>query len=543
MAVRDRRLAALILFAALAILHSWPLAGDLAHLSRYDNPDAELNTWIVAWVAHVLPIAPLRLFEATIFHPEAHTLAYADHLLVQALMGAPFLWLGVSPVAVHNGLIILGLALSGAAMCLLMMRWTGSAAAGIVAGLLYGFNAHVLTRFVHLQAQHVEFYPVILYALDRVLARSATGVLRNRHVWLLAAALVLQSLCSGYLLAFSVFTVFAALVVRPGDWLGPGRLAAATRTFAACAVSAVVIAPFLWPYYEVARDQGLARTIDEVRLYSASWLDYLSTGGRLHYAWWSHRIVDPHTSLFPGVTALVLTGIAIGSGAAWRDSRARTAVAAGVIGLALSFGPALPGYTWLFEHVPLIAALRNAARWGWLALAAISILAGFGAAQLFAAIERRGHSVAIAAVLTCALVTAESIRTPVGFTRFEGFPRIYDRLAGNQHLVLVEFPIFGAHLVTENGRYVLNNTRYFKPLIEGYSGFQPPAFEARAARLRAFPDTAAIDELHTLGVTHVMVHHDAFTIEAGSDALDRVRAVDRLELIAEEDGISLYRLH
>jgi len=40
-------------------------------------------------VAHILPRAPLRLFEAPIFYPDAHTLAYSEHLLVPSLMGAP----------------------------------------------------------------------------------------------------------------------------------------------------------------------------------------------------------------------------------------------------------------------------------------------------------------------------------------------------------------------------------------------------------------------------------------------------------------------
>ena len=56
-ALRNRRLAALAFFAAMAVLHSWPLASDPSHLARLDNHDAELNTWIVAWVAHALPRA------------------------------------------------------------------------------------------------------------------------------------------------------------------------------------------------------------------------------------------------------------------------------------------------------------------------------------------------------------------------------------------------------------------------------------------------------------------------------------------------------
>lgn len=96
----NRWLATLGLFGVLAVVHSWPLASDLAHLSRLDNDDAALNTWIVAWTAHILPLAPWRLFEAPIFYPESHTLAYADHLFVPSVMGAPLLWAGASPVLV-----------------------------------------------------------------------------------------------------------------------------------------------------------------------------------------------------------------------------------------------------------------------------------------------------------------------------------------------------------------------------------------------------------------------------------------------------------
>ena len=43
---------------------------------------------------HQLPRDPLHLFDANIFHPERNTLAFSEHMLPQALMGAPLLWLG-----------------------------------------------------------------------------------------------------------------------------------------------------------------------------------------------------------------------------------------------------------------------------------------------------------------------------------------------------------------------------------------------------------------------------------------------------------------
>lgn len=518
--------AVLLFFAFMAVLHSWPLASDPTHLGRLDSDDASLNTWVIAWVAHILPRDPLHLFEAPIFFPEPHTLAYSEHLFVPALMGAPLWWLGASPVLEHNLLLIAGLALSGWAMALVISRWTGSLPAGLIAGLIYAFNAHVLTRLSHLQAQHVEFFPLMLYAFDRVLVEGT-----RRGAVLLAGAFVLQALCSDYLLVFAAFALVAAALVRGPEWWRPQGARARTALLVAAAISVAAVGPFLWPYYEVSRDQGLVRSVSDVARYSAGWRDYLTTGGRLHYALWSHNFFEHHTALFPGLTALALAGIAIGNGDAWRNRRARMALAFGAVGIVLSFGPTLPEYAWLHEHVPPLGGLRNAARWGWLWLAAVALLAGFGAARL---------RPAMTAVIGL-LVTIESLRTPVGYTRFDGLPRIYDRVAAEHDVVLAEFPFHFGAMVHLNGPYVLANTRYFRPLVNGYSGFQTATYEARGRDLNTFPSSRALAELKALGVTHVTVHRNQFRRRNGEASLAAIDTVEELVPIAEADGIRLYR--
>ena len=83
------RLGSLALFVLLAILHTWPLATNPGRLSRNDTADTIHHEWILAWDAHQLASDPGRLFDANIFYPERDTLAYSDHLLPQAVMGAP----------------------------------------------------------------------------------------------------------------------------------------------------------------------------------------------------------------------------------------------------------------------------------------------------------------------------------------------------------------------------------------------------------------------------------------------------------------------
>lgn len=532
MAVRNHRLAALALFVALAILHSWPLASNPAGLARLDNHDAELNTWIISWVPHVLASSPLDLFEAPIFYPEHHSLAFSEHMFVPSLIGAPLIWAGVSPVLVYNLLIMFGFALSGFAMYWVMAAWTGCQSAALVAGLAYAFNAHVLTRFVHLQAMHVEFFPIVLYAFDRVLTER-----RKRDVVLLAVAFVLQSLCSNYLMVFTTYALVACAIVR---WRESGI--SKERLLLAAVIAIILLAPFLWPYYQVDEAYGLARPVDVVTQYNAGWRDYLVTGGRLHYAWWSHTLYEGRTALFPGITVLTLALIALyvelrGQTPKF-NTRIRMAVAIGVVGVAFSLGTSLPGYAALHDTLPLLSGLRNVARWGWLALAAASMLAGFGVAAL----ERsnRARWPLIAATL-CLLITVEAIRTPIGYTPFNGIPKIYDRFAG-QPVVVAEFPFYSGASVAENGRYVLANTRYFRPLLNGYSGFHPEPFLARGRALNSFPSEQALAELKIAGVTDVLVHVDAFRDRYREAALKAIDTITSLEFVVEEDGIRLYRL-
>jgi hypothetical protein len=214
-------------------------------------------------------------------------------------------------------------------------------------------------------------------------------------------------------------------------------------------------------------------------------------------------------------------------------------VAIGLLGVAFSFGTSLPGYALLHGILPLLSGLRNVARWGWLALAAIAILAGFGVA----AIERRQWArMRIVMVAIALLVTVEALRTPVGYTPVYDIPRIYDRLAGQPDAVVAEFPFYSGASVSLNGPYVLANTRYFKPLLNGYSSFHPESFEKRGRALNSFPSEAALAELKVARVTHLFVHAQAFERRYGRKALDAIDTITTLQLETAEDGIRLYRL-
>ncbi len=527
----QRELGVLALFVALTAFHTWPLASAPGRWSRNDNGDALLNEWAVAWVAHQLPRDPIHLFDANIFCPERRTLAFSEHLVVQATMVAPVMWVGGSAVLAHNLALLAGFALTGWAMCFVISRWTGSRMAGLVAGSLAAFNAHTLTRLAHLQAQHLEFLALALFAFDRLLATP-----RVRHALAMGGWVALQSLTSIYFLLFTAVAMIAAAAVRPAEWMGRRFRRVAPLVLAGAAAAGAVLLPFLFMYWAVRRDHTVVRTLKEVALFSASVRDYLSTGALVHWGWSQH--VWTGNALFPGVIATILALVAIVSGIAWKDRRARMWLAIGVATFTLSLGTNVPFYGWLFRHVPLFDAIRAVNRFGQFALVALAALAGFGAAFVLARVGSRKLAAAVGLSLV-ALVNAEAWRGPIHYTAFEGIPPLFRTLAGVRGAVVAYVPFWWfSGEIGLNGVYMLASTENWKPMLTGYSGFVPSSARRSIEALKSFPSDESLEYLRHAGVTHVVV--DSHNLRP--PVLERISRTDALRRWTSDERFTIYEL-
>jgi hypothetical protein len=292
----------------------------------------------MAWVARTLPTDPLHLFDADIFYPEKRTLAYPEPLLVQGVLAIPIVRLGASPVLAYNLVLLAGFALTGWAAGLLALRMTGSLAAAVVGGSIAAFNAQSLVRLPHIQAQHLEFLPLALFAFDRVLEHG-----RVKHAVLLGVAVALQALASIYALIFTAWALSCAAAVRVREWIGPGRWRITALLIIAAGIAALLLAPVLHPYYLLSKEYGLRRSVVESRQFASTWTDYLYTGSRVHYALWSHAFDKSAEANFPGIVALALAICGVAAG--WRSDRyVRMSVAIVVGAVFLSVAPRLPGF-------------------------------------------------------------------------------------------------------------------------------------------------------------------------------------------------------
>ena len=341
-----------------------------------------------------------------------------------------------------------------------------------------------------------------------------------------------------------------------------GRLRESAVWIALAGVTcAVLLLPVLWPYAELARTQGLVRGLGETQACAATWTDYFFTGSRLHFDAWSYRFKDSSDANFPGLVVAALAVVGLVSG--WRrgpHARMWLAVVAGSV--LLSALPQMPGFAWLHAHVPALGAIRCYSRAGQMALVGMGVLAGTGrrgswgacagafrARALHAGARRptpprgtgaraaRARGLALAIVLVAA-VNLEALRAPLWYRDYPGVPAIYGTLR-DQPGAVIELPFYGRGGFFGNAGYMINATRHRRPLVNGYSGFAPPGFEATAQMMRAFPREDALQLLETLGVTHVVVHRATAPMQRRRALID---ASPRLQLAAEQDGIAVYRI-
>ena len=140
-------------------------------------------------------------------------------------------------------------------------------------------------------------------------------------------------------------------------------------------------------------------------------------------------------------------------------------------------------------------------------------------------------------LLLIGVVTIEALRAPMGFVRAPAVPPIYEQI-GTGDGAVVEVPLYGGRRVSDNARYLVYATRHFRPLVNGYSGFESAAARSRAERWRRFPDADILDEMRAIGVTDIVVH----LADVPAAQADAAAAEPRLVLEGDDGERRLYRL-
>ena len=499
-------------FSLLTLLVFRPTLSEVAHTAPAFHglvADALLLMWATSHVSRALFVDPLHLFEAGIYYPAHHALAFGDHMIGQALVGLP-VWLATrNPVLEYNVLALASYALGATAMFLYVREAIGGVAPALTAGLVYAFTPFRFHSPLWLQVLFTPFMPLALLFWVRFLR---TLAVTDWALWVLCW--VAHGLMGMYLALYFGLTMtilaLLALVAAPGRSTRRLRLGVLLAPLATLGL----LAPTLWPYLVLRLTQGHVR---EVGLDTP--LSFFLPGpGTL-----SGRLagLEGFAQFGPGlvVGALGVLGLVAGGvRARVEGSHRRFLWQAHTLGLVTTLCLILVPMRFQLA-IPGLDMLRNTDRAFFVSLLFIAVFVGEGVAWLTA--RPRTPRLRAAVALALLVVLFVDMGTP---------PRERKRLPLGREIPpaygwLGELPADQVVYEQLNGPEALALSMYFgifhrRRLVDGYSGFTSPGAAYLTQQLFHFPEADALRLLDRIGVGHVLSHFP--TPEAAEAAVTRL---------------------
>lgn len=263
------------LYSALALIYLRPVWRVWQDRIAPNTEDPLFNLWVLKWGVHQIRMGLPDLWNANVFHPTRGTLALSDHLLGPALQMALFDLFVQNAIAGYNVLFFTSFVLTGLAVCWVVRRSGASWTAAVLAGAMYAFSPFRIGQLNHIQILLAQWVPLTLWFWDRLLAERTP---RNAVLFLLFYLLNVTG--SAYLAYMVHIPLLVMLINRATSDRRGGRELIGGRALrvlvpAGLVALAALVAVFL-PYVQIGRDLGLARDEEDIGLYGATLLSWLS---------------------------------------------------------------------------------------------------------------------------------------------------------------------------------------------------------------------------------------------------------------------------
>ncbi len=372
----------LAFFFALSLIYLIPLTGNLAESAINEGDDLQ-QMWSMGWVIHALTHDVSQLFNGNIFYPYPNTLAFSDHLIIQAILAFPIVQFTNNLVLGYNLAMVFAFAMSGWGMYLLVKDMSGSRSAGLFSGLIFAFAAYKFGRLSQLNLLSTEWIPFCFLFLRRLLLSSKYQVpsskselgsrkseslpdspnsivnpinsqlatrnflvppdnqqpttnnpsnnqqlaTNNFYAFAFAFFFVLNALSSTYYLMFilpllGLYFVFFHVAQR--QWPRPVLI---LQLGLALGLAFIVLLPTFLPYLQVSSEQAAERTPREVEQFSANYRFYFGLSER--NILWGNILSrfsgsGGERQLFPGALAILFALLAVAAPLVswlWRKKR------------------------------------------------------------------------------------------------------------------------------------------------------------------------------------------------------------------------------
>lgn len=538
-----RHLGVLFFYTILTLAFTYPLVLHLSDSVLGGTGDNLYFAWLTGWYQHAFfDGGGHPFFSEWMNYPEGWNLSTTDTALAAVFPGAFFSHF-FGPIAGYNLAMMLTFVLSGWAMYCWVRHLTRSEGAALLAGAVFAFLPFRMAKLLigHLNLAATQWFPLFFMGL--------TGILRNeaRGWWqpavLTAVSLGLIGFTSMYylymVLLVALVFVLAYLVFGGFNVLAKATFWKQVGIFVGLAIPLLYLS--VQYFFNLATTGTiLSRDWEYASMYSASPTDFLlpSTDHFLIGRWvGSHfnRDLWPEATLYIGLVTLVLIGFAIwkrkstGSGAlAWAALTAALAAFILALGTDLHWNAervvvAVPGFLqpllgrsetplflptyWLFNHLPFFDRMRALARFGLFTNVFTTLLAGLGAAALLQRIKGRWQVGAAAALIALALLDFYPGPYTGQLTKIERRPLDAWLAAQPGNGAVAMFPFEQV----QDQINIFVNLIHGKPFIGGlFNAYQPSQYLNIKPTLDQFPAPQAVDLLHELGITYIVVDKTAY---------------------------------
>ncbi len=591
-------LLALILFTAITVLMTWPLALHFGRLTLGPEGDSREYIWKVWWVKHsLLDLHTSPFFNPDVYFPTGFNLALGEITLANTILALPLTSV-FGPIVSYNFLIFISFVLSAFGTYLLVSYLTGNRMAGVLSGVIFAFSPYRMTHSAgHLPLMGTQWLPFFFLFVERLLRER-----KLRYSILAALAYALTALSAWYYALHAGLLIPVYLLFRARPWrrhLFDRQMQKATLLFFALVLAMVL--PLAVPYLKLSSSQPFIMPFQAHLDLSASLANFLGPS-LLHPIWgsWIRARWNPspvfvvERSISLGIIPLGLALLAL-----WKERGHRPLRAFGAFGLAafvFAFGPILhlggsiakvplppaaidllgrleilpflaerldpnllaemtaQGYLFiplpgllLYLFFPGFTATRVWARFGVFAMLAVAVLAGWGlvfflrwlSETLFSRSSRFLPRLTQPLVfgLLSVLIMFEFLSIVPSMSSVVR-PRRVDLWLREQEgdFAIMQFPI-----VAGRGPQLYYSIVHQKKLILGYTSYVPREFQEWIPILAKFPSPESLRLLYGWNVRYILLDANAYG-DGLPDLLRSCEGLENLHLVGEMEGIYIYEL-
>jgi len=517
--------------------------------THVETNDGRLVAALLSWDIHKILTDPFHIFQANFFYPNKNTLVYTEHFIGTSLLGLP-VWLitGGNPAATFNFVMIFGYISNAYFTFLLIRELIHKNSIAFLGAFINGYCSYRLFSVAHLQDVIIFYIPLCLLFFYKYLDNKKIKYLAG-----IGFCLFFQSLSSWYHMIFiflmlSLFVVFYYQVdkrINNKDFI---------RIISVYVIIFILIVPFAIPYLKHNAEVNAAYSMSDVipsdfggyfipSPFTAANYFFRNYLGIFKTKW------DENFN-FIGYTVLLLASLGFMeiSQDEYNKTRFRlnqqrfVFLFVGIIFFILSLGPfffindqqthvKLP-YYFIFRFLPPIRFLRTISRYGTVVFLMMSILASYGFSTYLTNIKDALYR-NILFLFSFLLIMIEY--TPI--LRFERFsdmektPEVYNKIKSDSTIkALVELPIDVGPFTTT--KYLYYAGIHFKPIMNGYSGYEPPSYAGYRTLLKYPINEMTASFLSKLGITDILCNPEY------KEPVD----TNLLRLTIDKDGYRLYKI-